>query len=247
MRFKIIIPNFNNAVWLDQCLKSVMEQTHKDYACVVVDDCSTDDSVPIIKQYPVDLIQLKVKHWNGGARNVGIHYNIESDYTLFLDSDDWLLHPRCLEKINTILEEKNPDCLSLSFQYLRGSGKSNQLLLRNTQRELVDSIFVACWTKVIRTELIQLFPENTLMEDVVQHIKQCDVLNSFASMAEPVICWNRNNENSVSRGSLKWDSSMFRYVADLMDLEVKSECVEQHRLWRLEMAKQNIVKGIVYQ
>ena len=87
--FKIIIPSYNDARWLRKCLDSIKNQTFKDYEVVVVDDMSTDNSVEIIKEYPFHLIVNNQKRYNGGTRNVGILYPIESKYTLFIDSDDW--------------------------------------------------------------------------------------------------------------------------------------------------------------
>lgn len=249
MRFSIIIPNYNNAEWLDKCLESIMKQTYKNYDVIVIDDCSTDNSVEIIEKYPVALFQAKEKAFNGGARNMGISL-ATGDYILFLDSDDWFDTPTALELINKTIEENNyPDCVSLSYNCLVAQVKHYQPLIRNTVKDLVDSLFVACWTKCVKKDLIQLFPENTLMEDVVQHIKQCDHINTIVSIDTPIVCWNRNNVNSCSRKENqdlqngKWQSSMYRYCADLMDLRCKNEDCENHRKWRLEVVLNNIKEG----
>lgn len=249
MRFSIIIPNYNNAEWIDRCLDSIMKQTYKNYDVIVIDDCSTDNSVEIIEKYPITFFQAKEKAFNGGARNMGISL-ATGDYILFLDSDDWFDTPTALELINKTIEENNyPDCVSLSYNCLVGQIKHYQPLIRNTVKDLVDSLYVACWTKCIKKELIQLFPENTLMEDVVQHIKQCDHINTIVSIDTPIVCWNRNNVNSCSRVENqnlqkgKWQSSMYRYCADLMDLQCRNEDCENHRKWRLEIVLNNIKEG----
>lgn len=95
--FKIIIPNYNNEKWLDKCLGSVFNQTFKDFEVIVIDDMSTDKSIEIINKYDVTLIRPDHRVYNGGARNWGIRYPIESKYTLFLDSDDWLRYDTSLE------------------------------------------------------------------------------------------------------------------------------------------------------
>lgn len=248
--FKIIIPNYNNGEWIGKCLNSVISQKFKDYAIIVVDDCSTDNSVEVIKKYDVKLIQAKEKAFNGGARNIGIKDDTESEYTLFIDSDDWLEDENCLQTIYDIIQENNnPDCVSLSYNCVIGDNKAYQDMTRNTPKELVDSLYVACWTKCIKSNLIQLFPENTLMEDVVQHIKQCDKIETVVSCKKPIINWNRNNTNSCSRVENqncqkgKWQSSMYRYAADLMDLECEHDYCEEHRKWRQEVVINNIREG----
>jgi hypothetical protein len=110
---------------------------------------------------------------------------------------------------------------------------------------------VACWTKCIKTELIQHFPENTLMEDVVQHIAQCDVLQTVVPCLKPIVNWNRNNPTSCSTNpniqNRKWLSSMYRYCADLMDLQCKTSYCEAHRVYRMETAQKDIKNNITRQ
>lgn len=248
--FSVIIPNYNNAEWLSKSINSILEQTFTNYEIIIVDDCSTDNSIDIIKQYNnIKLIQCKEKAFNGGSRNLGIK-KAQGTYILFLDSDDWFYNKDCFKTIYDIIQNNNnPDCVSLSYNCLIGNNQYFQLLERNTPQDLVQSIFVACWTKCIKRELIQLFPENTLMEDVVQHIKQCDKINTIVSCNSPIVVWNRNNSNSCSKEENqnlqkgKWQSSMYRYAADLMDLECKHDYCEEHRKWRLSVVLNNIKEG----
>lgn len=248
--FSIIIPNYNNAEWLSKSINSILEQTFTDYEIIIVDDCSTDNSIDIIKQYNnIKFIQCKEKAFNGGSRNLGIK-EAQGTYILFLDSDDWFYNKDCFKTIYDIIQNNNnPDCVSLSYNCLIGNNQYFQLLERNTPQDLVQSIFVACWTKCIKRELIQFFPENTLMEDVVQHIKQCDKINTIVSCNSPIVVWNRNNSNSCSKEENqnlqkgKWQSSMYRYAADLMDLECKHDYCEEHRKWRLSIVLNNIKEG----
>ena len=177
MYFRIIIPNYNSGDWIRKCLNSVDGQTFKDYVLVIVDDCSTDGSRSIIEEYAkehdlVGAYMSKVKLFNGGARKKGLQISrsLDTKYTLFLDSDDWFVDDYVLEKIHNKLEEHEVDCLTLPYKPLIGKSLVSQELIRNTRKDLVESVFVACWTKCIKSDLIVPFPENTLMEDVVQHI-----------------------------------------------------------------------------
>lgn len=257
--FRVIIPNYNNGSWLRKCIESVERQSFKDYKIIVVDDNSSDNSVEVINSLVSEydnivFIPMEYKVYNGGARNVGLRYPINSEYTLFLDSDDWYCSDNILEEIHKcIVSNEKPDCVSLSYRCLIGENASYQRLIRNSGKELVDSLFVACWTKCIKSSLMVMFPENTLMEDVVQHIGQCDRLESFVSLDIPCICWNRNNTNSCSRvenqdcQNGKWQSSMYRYAADLMDLVCCHGYCEEHRKWRLNIVLENIKNGVYVQ
>lgn len=246
--FKIIIPNYNNEKWLDKCLSSVFDQTFKDFEVVVIDDMSTDKSVEIIKKYPVKLIEADHRVYNGGARNLGIRYPIESKYTLFLDSDDWLRYDNSLENIYDRLVKNPVDCLTLSYHLVYKSSEEDYHLERNDRKTLVWSACGACWTKVIKTKLIKEFPENTLMEDTIQHIEQCNYLETFDSLYEAVISYNRTNVESLThpdkKPSVKWHSSVFRYVADLKELWCPDGDCEERRLYSLERVIKEIKEGV---
>ncbi len=255
MKFSVIIPNYNGEEYINKCIDSVLNQTYKDFILIIVNDMSDDNSFELIKEYKDERIVLaenKTKKFNGGTRNVGIDYAkmFKTDYTLFLDNDDWFIDDTCLYEIARIIETNNyPDCISLSYDCLIGKNESYQPQIRNTPKELVESLYVACWTKCIKTDLIEYFPENTLMEDVVQHIKQVDKIENVVSCEKPIVCWNRNNVNSCSRvenqdcQNGKWQSSMYRYAADLMDLKCEKDYCEEHRKWRLEVVLNNIKDG----
>ena len=257
--FSIIIPNYNNKDWLEKSIGSVFNQTFEDYELIIVDDKSDNGSVEVIETLIENNDKCKFfasdkKLFNGGARNVGLDLRGSSEYTIFLDSDDWFCRDTVLQEIHDCIVSNNmPDCVSLSYNCLIGNNESYQGMIRNTPQELVGSVYVACWTKCVKSELVVKFPENTLMEDVVQHIAQCDKIESVVSYNEPVICWNRNNTNSCSRvenqdcQNGKWQSSMYRYAADLMDLECVHDYCNEHRKWRLGIVLDNIKKGVYIQ
>ncbi|MBK9590970.1 MAG: glycosyltransferase family 2 protein [Crocinitomicaceae bacterium] len=48
----VLLPNFNNAPFLRQCLDSVYNQSFQDFVIYFIDDCSTDDSIEIAVSYP---------------------------------------------------------------------------------------------------------------------------------------------------------------------------------------------------
>lgn len=256
MFFRIIIPNYNNGAFLRQCIDSVLNQSFKDFEIILVDDVSTDNSREIIKEYEeryynIKAILLEEKKWNGGSRNEAIKVPTDSTYTMFLDSDDCFDDDSCLQTIYDIIINNNyPDCVRLSYNWC-GDEKRPVILTQSTPADLVAVCDVACWTKCIKTELIQYFPENTLMEDVVQHIAQCDVLQTVVPCLKPIVNWNRKNPTSCSTNpniqNGKWLSSMYRYCADLMDLQCKTSYCEAHRVYRMETAQKDIKNNITRQ
>lgn len=256
--FRIVMPNYNNAEWLPKSIGSIKSQKFKDYRLFIGDDCSTDDSFETALDY-CNYINRTVdrnlqKRYNGGTRNALLELPYNSDYTLFIDSDDWFVDENVLQDLHDfIIYNHFPDCIRLSYLCRIGDKETPVILSDSNPSDLARSAFVACWTKCIKSELVRPFPENTLMEDVVQHIEQCDAIENVVPYERPVIVWNRNNLNSCSRPEnqtlqrSKWQSSMYRYMADLLDLELKHDYCEKVRQERVDACLKNIKNGVYSQ
>ena len=257
--FKIIIPVYNCEKYIEKCIKSIENQTFQDFSIVIIDDVSTDNSPTIIKnlcnQYS-NVISLFIhnKVWNGGARNIGINTKINSQYTLFIDSDDWLSSNDCLEYLYNLIKENNyPDCIRMNYNLLKDKQLKEVKFLEKelSPQKLLKSLSVAVWTKCVKTELVTYFPEETLMEDEIQHISQCDNIENVILCKKPIITWNRDNVNSCSTMDKKtnplydkWNSSIYRFLADLIDLKCKHNYCEEYRLQRIKQIK-NIIKETI--
>ncbi len=93
-KISVIIPVYNTEKYLEQCLNSVINQTLKDIEIICVNDCSTDNSLEILKEYSqkdkrIKIIDLKENKGVSNARNIGIN-KAEGEYIGFVDSDDWI-------------------------------------------------------------------------------------------------------------------------------------------------------------
>ena len=96
----VIIPVYNCAAYLPECLDSVIAQTESSWEIICVDDGSTDDSVSVLREYERSLGgKLRIiEQENAGcacARNRAIPL-ARGSYLMFLDADDFLA-PRCFE------------------------------------------------------------------------------------------------------------------------------------------------------
>ncbi len=86
----VIVPTYNSAKTVHIGLASLLKQTFKDFEIIVVDDCSTDNTVETVKKISdtIKVVQLKKNIGAGPARNEGIKA-AKGDYIAFLDSDDF--------------------------------------------------------------------------------------------------------------------------------------------------------------
>lgn len=91
----VIIPTYNRAKTIGRAIDSVLQQTYQNIELIVVDDCSTDDTEKVVKQYKDNRLRF-IKHIvNEGAcaaRNTGIEH-AQGEFIAFQDSDDvWHLN-----------------------------------------------------------------------------------------------------------------------------------------------------------
>ena len=253
--FSIIIANYNSEKWIRKCLDSIMNQICRDYELIIVDDMSTDNSVNIIKEYinthiytPIKLIELDHKAYNGGSRNIGVRV-AKGDYILFMDCDDWLNNAGVLSVIADEIKRTHADLIRLPYMAYCNGKKARVMLKEETPKDLVNSIFCAPWTKCIKRKLFVEFPENTLIEDIVQHIAQIDNIETIGYCNVPVIVWNRSNDNAISSDNAKYDknskrySSVYRNMADLLDLRCKHDYCEEQRQKRIKNYEDIIARG----
>ena len=95
MKVSIIIPIFKVEKYIKRCLESVVSQDYSDIECILVNDCSPDDSFSIAKDFvdnytghiSFSLVSHNINKGLSEARNTGINQS-KGDYIYFLDSDD---------------------------------------------------------------------------------------------------------------------------------------------------------------
>ena len=99
----VITPIYNTEKLLGRCVDSILNQTFRDFALILVDDGSTDGSGRLCDELAARDSRIVVLHQKnsgvGAARNRGLDWvfaNSDSRWITFVDSDDWV-HPRMLE------------------------------------------------------------------------------------------------------------------------------------------------------
>ena len=88
----VIIPNYNNEIFLKNVISKILGNTYNNIEIVIVDDCSTDLSVGIVKQFSNEKIRLYENKENSGtyySRNKGILLS-KGEYILNIDGDDYI-------------------------------------------------------------------------------------------------------------------------------------------------------------
>ena len=128
MKITIVIPVYNVAPYVGDCIRSVISQTWQGgLECIFVDDCGTDNSMEVVRQMiQNDHGQIEFRIVSHGqnrglsaARNTGIDA-ATGDYVYFLDSDDEMT-PDCIEALAQPLEQERVDMTIADYRVV-GSG-----------------------------------------------------------------------------------------------------------------------------
>ena len=169
---KIIIPCFNVAKYIEECIESILKQKAKyNFVVALVNDGSTDETLKILKRYQSDKI-IVINKENGGsasARNKALEI-VESEFVMFIDSDDCFLGDGVLDHCLDIAYEAKNECkgkLIVEFKHSNSfTSPSYKVGLKRTKYTNLSGF---AWAKVFSTSLFDNvnFPEGYWFEDTV--------------------------------------------------------------------------------
>ena len=207
----VIIPMYNGADHIERCLDLLDEQTYSgNYEVLIVDDCSTDESVYYIKRY---FKKLRKKDWfrmieckengrAGKARNIGVK-EAKGEYVVFIDQDDYP-SVNFLESLYRLTNNGKYDMASCDImdrsgeEYHRCHIGEKKSLDDCDKRQLMKN-FGYCFANLIRRDILNdnciMFSENVLFEDCLYNYGVIPCLDSFNS-TEEVLYFRVNDPGS---------------------------------------------------
>lgn len=186
MKLSIIVPVYNMAAdgKLEYCLESLVNQTVDDYEIIAVDDCSTDNSLEILRRYETNypgkmkVIASSVNKKQGGAKNLGLEM-AKGEWIGFIDSDDWITKDY-YEKLLEKAEETGADMVGCDY-HMTGehSMEIGQIVPNNSSEQsgildhdkyaslILDggSLVVKIYKRYIIFDYPNRFPEGIFYED----------------------------------------------------------------------------------
>jgi len=125
MKVSLVIPVYNAAGTIDACIDCVLAQTLDDVEVIIIDDCSTDGSMEIVRRKLQDYFGPKLFRFGatavhsgpGAARNCGLTL-VSGEFVAFFDADDYIV-PDYLELLHSAAVRADADIafglLSLDF------------------------------------------------------------------------------------------------------------------------------------
>lgn len=171
----IVIPNHNGGRFLKNCLSAALTVDYPHYEVIVVDDCSSDNSIEIIDQFPCTLIKLDRHAGASGARNIGARKS-KGEILFFIDAD-CILQPDALRLAAKYHSQYGPDTViggtytAQPFDDVFFSRFQSAFIHYSETKNLENPDYIASHAMVIAKETFLLsggFPEQfmPILEDV---------------------------------------------------------------------------------
>lgn len=219
----IITASYNYEQYIGETIQSVLNQTYTDWELIIVDDCSTDNSIEVIKSFKDERIKLFRNKKNLGLKGTvkrGVE-EAKGDWVVFLESDD-MITPDYLEKKVQIVEQY-PD-VSLIFNDCEFFGDEKRVETFNTAlartrtilREKIypcemfynfyhsNKIFTFSAVMVKREELLKVNYEPKLDCLLDWHLWiQLAYSNKFYYIPQKLTLWRLHENSYISKSSYK--------------------------------------------
>ena len=137
----IIVPVYNVASYLEDCLESVLQQNFQNCEIICINDASTDNSDLILQRYALKYTQIKVvthtqNQGLSAARNTGLKY-AKGKYVWFVDSDDMIM-PNALKELYYIIEKENIDIVYFDMIRIKEDDYKRKVVVSETYHEYDD-------------------------------------------------------------------------------------------------------------
>lgn len=221
IKLSIIVPVYNTGNYLEKCLSSIIKQSFKDIEIIIINDCSNDNSLEIIKKYlsidkRIILIDKKQNEGLSAARNSGIKIS-KGEYILHIDSDDWIEENYFYDMYNyaiktqadLVISDYYKDFNNGKITYIQDQEKNENKIKR------IENIFSGksspcVWNKLIKTELyknnkifhpvgISLGEDLAVIPRLMYYSSKIVKLNKayYHYIQNPLSITNKNNKNKI--------------------------------------------------
>ena len=126
-KISIILPVYNGAKYIENSINSVLNQTYKNIELIIVNDCSTDETLVKIRPYVLKDNRIKIVENKANQKlpkSLNIGFALATGKYLTWTSDDNLFHPSALEKMANVLDiHSNIDLVYADFSIVDMNGK----------------------------------------------------------------------------------------------------------------------------
>lgn len=182
-KISVVIPVYNVEEFLSACLDSIINQTYKNLEIICIEDCSTDNSAQILKEYKqkdsrIKIIYNKENKGLSAVRNIGID-NSNGEYIYFIDSDDWIDNDYIENLVNAAVDNNAEIVVNTNVTRIFNNNEIPHLghkTYNDLENAFIDAptaiqnIIWNTWTHLWKRGFLERakarFPEGELIEDI---------------------------------------------------------------------------------
>lgn len=243
----VVVPVYNVEKYLRKCLDSLVCQTFKSLEIILVEDCSTDKSLEICREYVEEyknmkLIQHDKNKGLSAARNTGIQ-NAESKYIAFLDSDDWV-EANMYELLYEAIKKENMDVAICGFSDVFEGNNVVRTRFCRKETVLVDEEIIvsylkydingAVWNKLYKKEIFDknniTFPYGKAYEDVCTIFEVLVNCKKVSIISNSLLFYNRRDNSCTTSKLNNKDLDAFDELNRMKKVMENANLYEKYRL-----------------
>jgi glycosyltransferase involved in cell wall biosynthesis len=229
VQVSIIIPCYNASAFLAETLNSIFAQTYQEWEVVIVDDCSTDNSLEIAKQYEarypdrIKVVQVPFDTNQGAsyARNYGLQFT-KGELINYIDADDLLIPDKIEKQVRVIQQYPSIGWVIANAHYFYEEPKNTNISYTSQYKNISPGVYPVPYlleffiknfaitpclmTALIRKEVIEQiggWNDDFKMNFTDQVFYAKIVLNYDTYIMEEVVAWYRQHENSSTNLGLR--------------------------------------------
>lgn len=184
----VIITSFNSEKFIENAITSLVNQTFTNWECIIVDDCSNDNTLNIILRVIQDdnrFIAVKLNHNSGGParpRNIGVSLS-KGEFISFLDADDFWSPDKLLYQFKFLSSNELKYCICSTERFIVYSYS----LIKNPVK-LSDLSFMEIDSKDINEQNVLYLSSVMIRREVIRNFKFNE--SSSFSFVEDYLLWN---------------------------------------------------------
>ena len=205
IKIDIILPNFNSSDSIKETIKSIIDQTFKNWKLIIVDDCSNKKTKTILKKFSknkkIKIFWLKKNKGAGYCRNYAIKKS-KSPYLAFIDSDDiWKK-----DKLETQLRFMENNNYLFTYTNYETFGKKIKFISPAKEydfKKFIHDTSICTSTMIIRRNILKNieFTNSEICEDYFFKCKILKICNAYC--LDDFLTKYRIRKNSLQSSSLK--------------------------------------------
>lgn len=238
IKVSIIVPVYNVEKFLPKCLDSLIEQTLKDIEIICVNDCSTDSSPTILKEYAtkdnrIKIINLKCNGGPSASRNSALKL-VQGEFIGFVDSDDWV-DCNYYEKLYNSAKKYNCDIAIAGIKRpkknsapIRKKFKSFKIYRKIKSKLKADCVprdnFI--WNKIYKFDIWKkhkiVFTPGRNYEDIPLTTRILSIFDSIVTVPNTYYYYRRNpnsivaNKSNKNKEDYKWaKTELYNYTKEI--------------------------------